>query len=366
MSLIIPVEEIYDAATDDECLDRLAATLAQRLGARSGVIHWRHLPTGSGEISYSGYFNQAQMEEYDRHFADCDVWAQAFTAPGTANRVWNFDQLVPARAYEKSRIYNEWIRPMGDDSFHCLGAGLRRRELVADIGFHRAKSQGAFDERSVAQLRECLGHLQRMMSIRAKVAAAEQARASAAGALNAIGYGLFTLRPDGRVLHCNDAADRIAKRSDGLVLRAGRLCARSPHDQKALLAAIERAVAPVHAEASALRIGRGESGHYEVSVISVAAGASGRQVLVTVTDPEISDASLAARLRTLYRLSASEAEIAIRISQGATLADLAVERRTAIGTIRNQTKSVSEKLGCGRQAEIVALVRSLPPLNAAA
>lgn len=363
MSLLIPTEEIYDAATDDDCLDRLAANLADKLGARSGVIHWRNLDAGSEGISYSGYFSAEQMEEYDRHFTECDLWGMAVGDAERANRVWNLEQLVPSRSYEGSRIFNEWIRPMGDDTFRCLGVAVRTQSLVADIGFHRARDQAPFDENLAAQLQQCLGHLQRMMTIRGRVSAAEQARETASGALNAIGYGLFTLRPDGCILHCNHAAEAIAARSDGLLVRDGRLCAWSPRDQKALLAAIARAIAPTHAEASALRIARRGGGHYALSVVAVQAGSAGRQVMVTVTDPEIGDTSLSSRLRTLYRLSASEAEVAIRISQGATLAELAEERRTAIGTIRNQTKAVSEKLGCGRQAEIVALVRSLPPLH---
>lgn len=363
MSLPIPIEEIYDAATDDECLDRLALSLTHGLGARSGVVHWRSIQTGTGAISISGYFTDEQMADYDRHFADCDIWAQAFASGAVANRAWSAEQLVSSRTYERSRIYNEWIRGMGDDTFHCLGAGIRTNSLVADIGFHRARSQPMFDDATVGQLTSCLAHLERMMTIRSRIEAAEQAEASATGALNAIGYGLFTLRLDGRILHCNHAAETIVERADGLVVKAGRLAASGLADQKALLAAFERAVAPCQAEARALRIARRGGGHYELSIVSVQAGQAGRQLLVTVTDPDANDTSLAARLRTLYGLSVSEAEVAIRISEGATLAQLAEERRTAIGTIRNQTKAVAEKLGCGRQAEIVALVKSLPPLH---
>jgi DNA-binding CsgD family transcriptional regulator len=365
MSLLIPIEEIYDAATDDECLERLALSLTESLGARSGVVHWRNLQTDTGGISISGYFSEEQMAEYDRHFADCDLWAEAFAANGSANRVWSSEQLVSSRAYEGSRIYNDWIRAMGDDSFRCLGAGIRTDVLVADIGFHRARSQPAFEEAEIGQLTQCVGHLQRMMTIRSRVNAAEQAQASVAGALDSIGYGLFTLGTDGRVLHCNRGAEIIVERGDGLIIKAGRLNACGLADQKALAEAYERASAPTQPEASALRIMRSGGGHYELSIVSMHAGFAGRQLLVTVTDPDGRDDSLAARLRTLYALSASEAEVAIRISEGASLAQLAEERRTAIGTIRNQTKAVAEKLGCGRQAEIVALVKSLPPLRAA-
>ena len=365
MPFPIPIEEIYDAATDDESLERLAVSFAEGLGARSGVVHWRSLEADTGAISISGYFSDEQMAEYDRHFAGSDIWAEAFAADGCANRAWSSHQLVAPRTYERSRIYNDWIRRMGDDTFHCLGASIRTNRLVADIGFHRAASQPGFDEAEVAQLTQSLGHLRRMMTIRSRIQSAEEAEARAARALDAIGYGLFTLRPDGRVLHCNQIAERIVRRGDGVLLKDGHLTAAVLADQNALQTAFERAAAPSQAEASALRVRRRDGGHYDVSVVSVSAGLAGRQLLVTITDPDGKDASLAARLRTLYGLSASEAEVAIRISEGASLAALAEERRTAIGTIRNQTKAVAEKLGCGRQAEIVARVKGLPPLNGA-
>lgn len=363
MPQLIPIEEIYDAATDDECLERLALSLTQRLGARSGVVHWHNLQTDTGGISISGYFSEDQMADYDRHFSDCDLWAAAFAANGSANRVWSSEQLVSSRAYEGSRIYNDWIRAMGDDSFRCLGAGIRTDVLTADIGFHRARSQPTFDEEAIALLNDTIRHLERMMTIRSKLVAAEQAQASNAGALSAIGYGLITIGAGGRVIHCNRAGEAVLARGDGLQVRSGILTCRSAGDQKSLSAAIERALARQGGEASALRVARARGGHYELSLVSVQAGLAGRQVLLTVTDPDSQDVSLAARLRTLYRLSAAEAEIAIRISEGASLADLSEERSTAIGTIRNQTKAVAEKLGCGRQAEIVALVRSLPRLH---
>src|SRR3546814_19114926 len=104
---VIRTEEIYDAATDDESFDRLAATLADAVGARSGVLHWGRTPQHVAEISYSGYFSDAQMALYDEEFQGDDIWGVALDRAEAINRVWNVEALVPIRAYEDSRLYKD-------------------------------------------------------------------------------------------------------------------------------------------------------------------------------------------------------------------------------------------------------------------
>ena len=62
------------------------------------------------------------------------------------------------------------------------------------------------------------------------------------------------------MLHCNQIAERIVRRGDGVLLKDGHLTAAVLADQKALQTAFERAAAPSQAEASALRVRRREPG----------------------------------------------------------------------------------------------------------
>lgn len=356
-------EAIYDAMVDDEAFGRLASDVAETIGARSGVIHWRDPQSETVEISYSGYFAEEHMAVYEREFADCDVWAAATAKLDCANRVWNCDALVSPESYESSRIYNEWIRPMGDDTFRCVGAVLRFDGGIGEMGFHRGKGQSAFDDETIRALEASLDHLRRMIVMRSRLAAAERLRASAATTLNAIGHAVFTLHPKGHLLHCNEAGETLLQRGDGLTLRDRRLVARLPADQASLQAAIDRALSPSAAQAGGLFINRVEGRPYELTLASVGVGAAGRQVVIIATDPEARDGTLPGRLAALYGLTAAEAEVAVRLSQGASLDRLAEERRVAISTVRSQLKSIAAKLGCGRQSEMVALINNLPRLH---
>lgn len=354
-------EDIYDAAADDEAFDQLAATLARLIDARSAAFHWRDFREGTEEVSYSGYFSHDQMAVYEQHFADADLWSAAVSAPDRINRIWDCEELVPSRIYEGGRLYNEWVRPMGDDSFHAMGGVLRTGTAIGEIGFHRGKGQPAFEPEAVRIVEEGLVHLRRMVAIRSKLEASRQLSASVSGSLDAIGHAVLTLGPSGLLLHCNAAAEIVLRRADGITLRGGRLCASMPADNAALQAAIARAVAP-GGEAGGLLVERRRGRPYELSILS-ANIKDKRQILIVLTDPDGRDTSLPTRLRALYGLTAAEADVAIRLAEGASPAILAEERRVTVATVHSQLKAIFVKLGCRRQSELVAIVGSLPRLQ---
>ena len=352
--------EIYEAATDDAAFDRLAGSLGKRLGARSGVIHWRH-PEDGEEVSYSGHFSAEHMEVYDLHFGEHDLWSHAIRA-ADARRAWDCAELVTPRDYEASRIYNDWIRPMGDDTFHCIGGRFRSGSIVAEVGFHRGRAQPAFDAAAVRVLDGYLIHIRQLVSLRHKLRAAACIEASLAAAQDAVRFGVITLAGDGRVVRCNRRAETILKRGDGLMLRGGRLHTLHAPSRGTLAGAVARAFR-CEGYVDALLVPRTGGGTYELSFVSCWAGTR-REVQAFVHDRQDRDPSLVARLRALYGLTAAEADVAAGL-ETATLAELAASRGTSVETVRSQIKAISAKLGCQRQLEIVSLIAKLPQLESA-
>lgn len=360
MALKLRTEDLYQAATDDVCFQQLSTTLAEQLDARSGVIHWRFLnDVSEQEISYSGYFSDDQMALFEKNFSNEDLWSHAVTAPGALNRSWNCEELVSSQTFARSRIYNEWIRPMGDDTFHCLGASLKTDLFVAEIGFHRGRSQSPFDEDHVRALNRELSHLGHVICIRQKLLAGRKAEESLRGACNAVGHAVITMAPEGRVTHHNAAADIMLQAGDAITLKGGFLDAALASDRGRLAAAIQRVGAATEPETVSLLIGRIGGGGYYVSVLPDLTG-SARQIVLLASCSRISDPNLSSSLRSIYGLSYAEAEIAIVVSEGSSLDAVAAQRRTSVSTIRTQVKAIMAKVGCSRQAELVAVVRSMP------
>jgi DNA-binding CsgD family transcriptional regulator len=357
MGQSLRTEEIYDAATDAGLFASLAGRLAASIGARSGVLHWRPRALDHEEVSYSGYFSPDQMAVYAEHFAQDDLWACAFNDVPAADRVWRMDELVSPDQYERGRLYNEWIRPMGDDSYHCIGGALDMGSAVAEFGFHRGRGQAAFGAAETHALTARLPHLRRMLDIRHRLWQAGLDRSGLVEAQDVLGHAIFTISARGRLVHQNRAAEALLGRGDGLVLRSGQLLPVLAADRDKFAAML--AMACSGRWAGALRVRRRSGGQYLLSAASTWCQDERRIVLI-VNDPDSRDPSVGDRLKMLYGLSDSEAEIALGLAEGKSPANLAEERSTAVETVRNQIKAVSAKLGCHRQAEIVALVTALP------
>jgi DNA-binding CsgD family transcriptional regulator len=83
------------------------------------------------------------------------------------------------------------------------------------------------------------------------------------------------------------------------------------------------------------------------------AAASCVLVITTVAHPEIAPTQV---IQGLFDLTPAEARIARGIALGKTVDDLAHEARLAVGTVRQQLKSVFSKMGVSRQAELVGIL----------
>jgi DNA-binding CsgD family transcriptional regulator len=64
-------------------------------------------------------------------------------------------------------------------------------------------------------------------------------------------------------------------------------------------------------------------------------------------------------LKALFDLTSTEADLAARIAAGQTAAEVAAREDKSVSTVRNQLKSVLEKTGCRRQADLARLLAQL-------
>ncbi|ULO23693.1 helix-turn-helix transcriptional regulator [Methylocystis sp. SB2] len=69
-------------------------------------------------------------------------------------------------------------------------------------------------------------------------------------------------------------------------------------------------------------------------------------------------------VQSLYDLTPAEARVARGLVAGNTLEEIATEQSVSRNTVRTHLRGVMEKTGCNRQAEVVALLGGLAPLNA--
>ena len=355
-------EEIYDCLDNDEAFARLPELVAKSISARSAVFHWRNLDLSAEVLASSNYWSADDMARYVEHFAEHDIWAQSTLTPQTRNTLWVLDDLVPARAYSGSTFYNEWIRDIGDDTFHCIGMSISSRAGTGLIGIHRGKSQGAFQSEHMERLQVQMPHVRRLMRVRGMLAEARHDRGLRDGALDSIAMAMITVTRDGKLLHANMAAEQLMAPDGPFRLIEGRIGVRDATYGKSLSVAIAAAACPQSPSAGFVEVSNPGGGRTIIAVTPLVE-TRGRNVLLLCQPARTSD-SLCRSLRALFDLTPTEADVAALLSEGMDLTEIARVRCVSITTIRTQVKAIAAKMGCQRQAEVVAMVKSIPALQA--
>lgn len=352
------IEELYDAVVDDDRFAELPATLARQFESRSSIIHWIDTANRSQIDAHSGHFSDAQMADYSTNFAADDLWTQAASGSAYRNRAWNAADLVAESSYGRSRFYNEWIRAMGDDTWHCAGAVMQTRHGLGIVGLHRGKGDKPYDQDLVARLQGTIAHLRRALTIRADIARRIGALSSWSQLFADNPAPCLIIDRHGRLTCANPAADALLRCERLLKRRKDRITPAASHDERRFADLIALATARSAPQSAQAAFGEAPHGIWLAETLPIVSGAWSGAAMVTVTDRshDRQRAELFDRLRQSYRLTPAETEIALALAEGAGVDEIAGRRSTSGETVRYQIKQILAKTGARRQSELVALV----------
>ena len=275
---------------------------------------------------------------------------------------------------DRSEMYR-W-RAGFDFRYFIGGQLLRTDSALSMVALQRSKRQGHATQHEIDAFAAFRPHLGRALRIQDRLATLEQESSSAWAAIEDASFGIVVLTADCRIWRCNREAERIMTEGGEIDGQGGRLTARRPIDNAALQRLIAGAIETAH--------GRGGDGGvvggggsmalakragprpYAVLVAPVPERAallsvSGPAAVVLLTDPDHTPETPAQLLRRVYGLTRKEAQLALALAGGKTLADAAEGLRIAEGTARRHLAAIFARTGIHRQAELVRLILSLPP-----
>ncbi len=179
--------------------------------------------------------------------------------------------------------------------------------------------------------------------------------------------GVVTLDAEARMRAANLLARRILAAGEGLELKNGRIVAVRREDAATLARLLEGACP--HGDADGLHI-RGamhlaRGSHRSKLTVLVAdlhgrAGALLTELVLFLHQPDATVSVCEATLRTLHRLTRTEARIAALLVTGHTVARIAVEVGSSTNTVRTHLKRVFAKIGVASQPALIRVVLSGP------
>lgn len=349
---------IYEAIVDDDLFAQLPGIVAASVGARSAIMHWRDAGNARVVFGHSGHFTDEHMQLYAEGFADRDPWTDVGLA--NTNRILACTDFFAPRDYEMTAFYNDWIRAIGDDTYYCMGSVMHTPTGHGVIGLHRGIGQADFDQDDVGRLQPYAGDLRRMFTIRIRNAQLEQRNRLLESLVEGLGDPLLIVNHNGRLRSANPAAAGLLRTGTLVATATGHLRSvgtiSTPLDVM-----IAKATAPTDRAGSDAYIQSvsGEGAQISVTPLPGAPGPACAMVSLRLPQRGSTDGVILATLRLRFELTEAEADVALRLSRGGAIADIALARRSTTGTVRNQAKSIMSKMGVNRQSQIVSAVAAL-------
>lgn len=351
----------FRAALDPAAWSDVIAGLASLFpGAAAHLLGQDRSFQGSMPVAHQGYDDDA-IQRFDKHYQYINPLREGWSNLPTGSTC-SHATLIGEAKWRRSEYYNDFIVPQGMTGVVGIVLALEPSRVFA-VGIQ------TLDDRTEAlaletlrrlfpQMRHALDVNRTLLGLRLDsivLQAGNQPEASA----------IMLLTPTGTASYANEAAERMLASGEMLAVSpTGRLKARDPELQARIAARLQ---SPGRPERMQLRAG---SLRLVADLLPVddrmrdmlAPGPLGRAlaprlvlILSHVRDETRSIDGLAAKLG----LTQSEAQIALALADGHTLAEIAEARSASIHTVRNQVKSALSKTGARRQSDLVALIERL-------
>jgi DNA-binding CsgD family transcriptional regulator/PAS domain-containing protein len=353
------VSGIYAAAVAPRLWEGALRDIHRTLGGTGGSL-LRAEGARSGP-SFDSTIPVAAAKSYAEHYCRLDH-VLAAVEKGPVGAVRSGTELVAPQ--RNSEFNADWLHPndIEDGLMVRLTGGPRPTCFV--VGAPRRSESFDTPER-VKLMSGLVVHFQQALRTQNRLAAVTEHSVDLAGILDTLRHGVIIVGSECAVITLNSAAEEFLRAEDGLHMRSGRIGAASAGAERELHRALHTALIGGR---SGIRGGHsfacGRQSGKRSYIIHVAplqrAGAGDRSTeasaLVVITDPEHEPAIATVLWRRLYGLTKGEAEVALRITRGASPKQIADELSVSFQTVRTHLQHVFDKTNTHRQAELVHLL----------
>jgi DNA-binding CsgD family transcriptional regulator len=356
------IGQIYECAIDPTQWDDTLALIVHTLSPADwdvAMLLWESASPPRGRFVAAAGVGPIIRQVYCSTFAGQNPWHRHISRQPLGRVVDTFDIMSRSELVEHPLYRN------------FLGAWGLERAVGVMLDRNGAERLGLIlpgkPDRDLSGLKRGLRllapHLQRAVRFSHALGEANLRAQAAASALESAPVAVVTLRLDSTVMSANSKAAGLAK-AGWISLRDGRFAFADRHAQNRLTELI--AAAP---PTSAAFVARGPDGEQiavlgarmnSQQVAALAGPLDGAAVVLTLGVDTGAPLLQIDRLGAWYGLTPSEARLAAGLASGETLIEYAGKRNVSVNSVRFLLKGVYRKTGATAQAQLVAMLRSLP------
>lgn len=362
---------LYDAGLEPGLWGAAFDRLQAYFGWSSGGIHIHSPQLAGTDISYSVNIDAATLGLYvDRYLVVSPI--TRYLADKKPGAVCAINFLQRESDWTKGEFFHEFVQRL-NNAYYYGGALLAMDEgRMVKLSFQRRKKDGPFTSRELWELAVLGPHFERALQISRQLAAGRARHAALSSLVDSLDFAVFLLDRAGRVALRNQRSEDMLSQGSDLRLRQGRLCLAGEVENERLSRLIQ--------EATRTTIGLGVQAGGALFVLVFGAerrlcllvtplnSASGQwefldeQICagVFVSVPSARRSLGHQVLMTWFGLTPAEARLAERLANGERPEDIADDLQVSRETIKVQTRSIYEKIGVHRQAQLAKLLLATP------
>lgn len=360
---------IYESALEparwDNTLTQIAAGLGPLEWDVAFLVWERAQPAGARFVGATG-LAPGIREIYASVYAGSNPWSRRIAAL-PVGRVVDTDEIMAREEFRASPLYGDFLHRWGIERALAVvldRQGSERLALVMPGPAERSL------EPLIRGLRALAPHIQRALRISHRIAAADIRAEAGDAAADLAPFGILTLTADLTVISANRAARRLE--ASGLIdLSSGRLEFRDVEAQRRLIALAKSAQASSATFMVKDEVLKGEIADDDLAVLAarlpqrehavLGGWAQGAGLIVTVGARPRAPALEIDRLAAWFGLTPGEGRLAAALAADTSLQDYARARNVSVNAARFLLKGVYRKTGATSQAQLVSILRRLPP-----
>lgn len=323
--------------------------IARFLNARFAALLFEDRVSALLELKYSTRAEKGWIAEYLRNHRKLDPVKARVLAEFGVGRAFSSQDFVSVDELHRSGAYQRWMAPYG--LADMIGGVIHRSETgVCIFVAFRDERAGLADAEAKRRLDALLPYLARAIA-RHKPASD---RSALVELFDELSTPVLVIDDRMRVAHKNRSADDMLVEGDALAISGGTLTLRDPRAKEALERALAR-VGRADAEAFAIMVKRGDARCCVMHVLPLSMGLTAlflRRLALTPSEGGALGASV-------FGLTARESSVLLAIAEVGGVPATARALGLSEGTVKGYLKSIFQKTGASRQADLVKLVLAL-------
>jgi len=357
---------IYDAALEPARWPDTLKAVSRFVPGVATALYSKDIRAASGGIYYDdGGMEPQHKQLYFEKFIKYDPFNGAHVF-GEIEQPASLADWMPPAEYYKTRIHRELWQPQG--IVDCINVVLDKSSTgAAMLGIFRHERHGMADDDALRRVRLIAPHVRRAALIGKAIELKSAEAATLADTLDGIAAGMLLVDDKGRLTHANAAGHAMLASGDVLSGSGGRVV---PYDAQA-----SQALADILSSAGSDRMigvkgvalpmtGRSDE-RYVMHVLPLTSGARRRagasysaSAALFVCKATLETRSPLEVVARSFSLTPTELRVLLAVVELSGVAEVADALGIAETTVKFHLRSLFEKTGTHRQAELVKLLAS--------